>query len=63
MFNVVVRERRDITDSVRGKVFVRVRRDITESVGRNGSVGRDAMLQRVQMGKGRCDVTDRARGN
>ena len=61
----VVRERRDVTESARGKGFGGERRDITDSArGRvrwgktmlksmqavKGSVGRDVMLQRVQGG-------------
>ena len=66
---MVVRERRDVTDSARGKVFIRERRDTTDSawgievgfkrldvtVSARGmwSSGRDVKLQTVQVERGR----------
>ena len=41
---MVVRERRDVTDSPRGKGGVRERRDVTDSARGKVSFGRDVML-------------------
>ena len=53
-----------MTDSARVKVVVRERRDVTDSARRKGAVGGDLVLQTVQGGKGvvreRIDFTDNA---
>ena len=53
----VVRERRDVTDSARGKEVGGQRRDVTDSAREKGSFGRDVLFQTVQWECGRWGET------
>ena len=43
----IVRERRDFTDSARGKVVVKERREVPDIAREKGSFGRDVMLRTI----------------
>ena len=55
--NIVVGERRDVTDSVRVKGAVRKSRVVTDSARGKGSLGRDVMSLTVQGERGRSVET------